>query len=86
MWLGRGENNGGRRSLSNRFVGGTARTMRDGHGMWADNAQRERIFEMIGTQTGTLHRAPGARADHPWPALVAAAAGILAVWLVLSAI
>jgi hypothetical protein len=54
--------------------------------MWVDNAQRERIFEMIGAGTGTRHRAPGIRADHRWPVLAAAALGIVALGLVLSAL
>jgi hypothetical protein len=48
--------------------------------MWANDAQRDRIFEMIGTHTVTFHRVRNARREHRLQMMVAALVIAALVW------
>ncbi len=51
--------------------------------MWVDNAQRDRIFEMIGTHSATHHPAHSSRLDHQWTVLAAIVVGGAGLWIAL---
>jgi hypothetical protein len=55
--------------------------------MWANDAQRDRIFEMIGTHTVTFHRVRNARLEQRRQAVVLALLSAAIIWalLILSA-
>ena len=52
-------------------------------GMWVDNAQRDRIFEMIGTHSVTHHPAHNGRLEHQRTVLAAFVVGAVGLWIVL---
>jgi hypothetical protein len=58
--------------------------MRSEDGMWVNDAQRERIFEMIGSHSVTYHRVRNARTEHQRRVLIALLVAAAAVWGLLS--
>lgn len=61
-----------------------ARSLRQQDGMWVNEAQRERIFEMIGTDTVTYHRVRNAKHEQQRRLMIALLVGAAAVWVALS--
>lgn len=61
-----------------------ARTLRDRDGMWVDEAQRERIFEMVGTRSVTFHRVRNARAEQHRRLVIAGLLAAAAVWMAIA--
>ena len=49
--------------------------------MWVDNAQRDRIFEMIGTHSATHHPAHSSRLEHQRTVLAAVVVGGVGLWI-----
>ena len=62
----------------------TAQVMREQSGMWADDSQRDRIFEMIGCHSVTLHRVRNARAEHQRRILILVLVAAAVTWAILS--
>ena len=60
--------------------------MHEQSGMWADDAQRERIFEMIGVHSVTHHRVRNARVEHQRRVAVAILLGSAVLWLIVQAL
>lgn len=54
-------------------------------GMWVNEAQRERIFEMVGTHSVTHHRVRNARLEHQRRAVMAALVGAALLWAIVAA-
>lgn len=54
--------------------------------MWVNDAQRDRIFEMIGTGSVTHHRVRNARAEHLRHVAVALILGTAVLWALLRAL
>jgi hypothetical protein len=52
--------------------------------MWADNSQRDRIFEMIGCHTVTYHRVRNARLESQRRALILALVGVAITWIAVA--
>ena len=50
--------------------------------MWVNEAQRERIFEMIGTHTVTYHRVRNARAEHQRRVAIGVLLSLALLWAV----
>jgi hypothetical protein len=55
-----------------------------GRSMWADNAQRDRIFEMIGTDTIRLLRVRNARLEHQRHLAAAVLLAAAGVWIAVA--
>ncbi|MCC6316825.1 MAG: hypothetical protein IT361_03960 [Gemmatimonadaceae bacterium] len=52
-------------------------------GMWVNEAQRERIFEMIGTHTVTYHRVRNARLEFQRRVAMGVLLGGALLWVVV---
>ncbi len=63
-----------------------ARSLPEQSGMWVNEAQRERIFEMIGTHSVTYHRVRNARLEHQRRLAIAVLVGAALVWVALAAL
>lgn len=53
--------------------------------MWADDSQRDRIFEMIGTHSVTYHRVRNARVEHHRRLVILGLVALAVVWALLGA-
>ena len=62
-----------------------ARGMQGEVGMWADNSQRDRIFEMIGCHSVTYHRVRNARAEHQRRAMIVGLVAAAIAWIAFAA-
>lgn len=60
-----------------------ARGMQRTTGMWVNEAQRERIFEMIGTHTVTYHRVRNARLEFQRRVAMGVLLGGALLWVVV---
>lgn len=63
-----------------------ARRVREHSGMWADDAQRQRIFDMIGTHSVTYHRVRNARLEHQRRVTVALLLAAAVLWTIIQAL
>jgi hypothetical protein len=54
--------------------------------MWADDAQRQRIFDMIGTHSVTYHRVRNARLEHQRRVTVALLLAAAVLWTIIQAL
>lgn len=59
-----------------------ARSLQENRAMWVNEAQRERIFEMIGTHTVTYHRVRNARAEHQRRVAIGVLLSLALLWAV----
>jgi hypothetical protein len=65
-------------------AGSTRARVMQGHvGMWADNSQRDRIFEMIGCHSVTFHRVRNARSEHHRRNLILVLVSAALAWIAL---
>ena len=48
--------------------------------MWVNEAQRERIFEMIGTHSVTYHRVRNARGEHQRRVVIGVLFSLAVLW------
>lgn len=67
-------------------MGRAAQRVQYSEGMWVDEAQRERIFEMIGTHSVTYHRVRNARLEHQRRVTVSLLVGAGILWGLLAAV
>ncbi|MGQ0647356.1 MAG: hypothetical protein ACT4P7_07270 [Gemmatimonadaceae bacterium] len=59
--------------------------MHEENAMWVNDAQRDRIFEMIGTNTVTHHRVRNARTEHQRRVAIAVLLGAGVLWTIVLA-
>ena len=60
-----------------------ARSLHENRAMWVNEAQRERIFEMIGTHSVTYLRVRNARAEHQRRLAIGVLLGLALLWAVV---
>lgn len=62
-----------------------ARGMQEQVGMWADNSQRDRIFEMIGCHSVTYHRVRNARVEQQRRTMILLLVTAAIAWIAIAA-
>ncbi len=63
---------------------GGARRMQEQSGMWADDSQRDRIFEMIGCHSVTYHRVRNARVEHQRRLVILGLVAVALTWAAIT--
>ena len=61
-----------------------ARGMQGSMGMWADNSQRDRIFEMIGCHSVTYHRVRNARVEQQRRTMILLLVAAAIAWIAIA--
>lgn len=62
-----------------------AQGMQGRMGMWADNSQRDRIFEMIGCHSVTYHRVRNARLEQQRRTMILVLVTAAIAWIAIAA-